>query len=128
MGSDNVDAVGGSGADRLWDEEGDDGIDGGDQGDMLLGGAGNDFLKGGNGDDTVILQYRDEGQEVGMSFGGSNIILAGTICDIPLGASFRCFVSRFFDAVGAGTEPALIDADELFRSAMTVGRSCQPGT
>ena len=43
------------------------------------------------------------------------------ICDIALCASFRCFVSRFFDAVGAGPEPAFIDADANFRTAMTVG-------
>ena len=45
------------------------------------------------------------------------------ICDIALCAAFRCFVSRFFDAVGAGTEPDFIDGDESFRSAMTVGRA-----
>jgi uncharacterized peroxidase-related enzyme len=45
------------------------------------------------------------------------------ICDIALCASFRCFVGRFFDAVGAGPEPAFIDADADFRDAMTVGRA-----
>lgn len=45
------------------------------------------------------------------------------ICDIALCASFRCFVGRFFDAVGAGPEPAFIDADTDFRDAMTVGRA-----
>jgi uncharacterized peroxidase-related enzyme len=45
------------------------------------------------------------------------------ICDIALCAAFRCFVSRFFDAVGAGTEAAFIDSDEEFRSRMTVGRA-----
>lgn len=45
------------------------------------------------------------------------------ICDIALCASFRCFVGRFFDAVGAGPEAAFIDADAGFRDAMTVGRS-----
>jgi uncharacterized peroxidase-related enzyme len=44
------------------------------------------------------------------------------ICDIALCASFRCFVSRFFDATGAGTESVFLDADENFRSAMTVGK------
>jgi uncharacterized peroxidase-related enzyme len=44
------------------------------------------------------------------------------ICDIALCASFRCFVSRFFDAVGAGPEPAFIDTDADFRRAMTVGK------
>jgi uncharacterized peroxidase-related enzyme len=45
------------------------------------------------------------------------------ICDIALCAAFRCFVSRFFDAVGAGPEAAFIDDDTEFRTAMTVGRS-----
>ncbi|QRM28180.1 carboxymuconolactone decarboxylase family protein [Microvirga sp. VF16] len=44
------------------------------------------------------------------------------ICDIALCAAFRCYVSRFFDAVGAGTEAAFIDNDVEFRSTMTVGR------
>jgi uncharacterized peroxidase-related enzyme len=44
------------------------------------------------------------------------------ICDIALCAAFRCFVSRFFDAVGAGPEPVFIDADADFRHAMTVGK------
>ncbi|RDI60708.1 carboxymuconolactone decarboxylase family protein [Microvirga subterranea] len=46
------------------------------------------------------------------------------ICDIALCASFRCFVSRFFDAVGAGPEAAYIDEDPEFRAAMTVGKAC----
>ncbi len=45
------------------------------------------------------------------------------ICDIALCAAFRCFVSRFFDAVGAGPEAAFIDGDEEFRTAMTVGKT-----
>lgn len=44
------------------------------------------------------------------------------ICDIALCASFRCFVSRFFDATGAGPEEVFLDADEDFREAMTVGK------
>lgn len=44
------------------------------------------------------------------------------ISDIALCAAFRNFVSRFFDAMGAGTEAAFLDADETFRTAMTVGR------
>ncbi|HKY86718.1 MAG TPA: alkylhydroperoxidase [Pseudorhodoplanes sp.] len=44
------------------------------------------------------------------------------ICDIALCASFRSFVSRFFDAVGASPEPAFIDPDAGFRRAMTVGK------
>jgi uncharacterized peroxidase-related enzyme len=49
------------------------------------------------------------------------------ICDIALCAAFRCFVSRFFDAVGAGPEAAFIDSDEEFRTAMTVGRPIETG-
>lgn len=45
------------------------------------------------------------------------------ICDIAVCAAFRCFVSRFFDAVGAGPEAAFIDGDEEFRAAMTVGKA-----
>ena len=45
------------------------------------------------------------------------------ICDIAFCASFRCFISRFFDAMGAGPEPAFIDEDKAFRAAMTVGRA-----
>lgn len=45
------------------------------------------------------------------------------ICDIAFCAAFRCFISRFFDAMGAGIEPAFIDADAAFRQAMTVGRA-----
>jgi uncharacterized peroxidase-related enzyme len=44
------------------------------------------------------------------------------ICDIALCAAFRCFVSRFFDAMGAGPEAAFLDGDETFRTAMTVGK------
>jgi len=44
------------------------------------------------------------------------------ICDIALCAAFRSFVSRFFDAVGAGPEPAFIDTDADFRRTMTVGK------
>lgn len=44
------------------------------------------------------------------------------ICDIALCASLRCFMSRFFDAVGAGPERPFFDSDEAFRAALTVGR------
>jgi uncharacterized protein YciW len=44
------------------------------------------------------------------------------VCDIALCAAFRCFVSRFFDAVGAGPEPVFVDTDVNFRRAMTVGK------
>jgi uncharacterized peroxidase-related enzyme len=45
------------------------------------------------------------------------------ICDIALCAAFRSFVSRFVDATGAGPEPAFLDTDADFRSAMTVGKA-----
>jgi uncharacterized peroxidase-related enzyme len=45
------------------------------------------------------------------------------ICDIALCASLRCFMSRFFDAVGATPEPFFLDGDEQFRAAMAVGKS-----
>lgn len=45
------------------------------------------------------------------------------ICDIALCAAIRCFVSRFFDAVGASPEAAFIDTDEAFRTTMTVGKT-----
>jgi len=44
------------------------------------------------------------------------------ICDIALCAAFRCFVSRFFDAIGAGPEAVFLDPDPEFRAAMTVGK------
>lgn len=44
------------------------------------------------------------------------------ICDIALCASFRCFVARFFDAMGAEAEPRYFNPDETFRAAMTVGK------
>jgi uncharacterized peroxidase-related enzyme len=44
------------------------------------------------------------------------------ICDIALCAAFRCFVSRFFDAVGAGPEAVYFDSNAEFRDAMTVGK------
>ncbi len=49
------------------------------------------------------------------------------ICDIALCVSFRCFISKFVDAVGAVPEPAFVDADATFREAMTVGRSLKRG-
>jgi uncharacterized peroxidase-related enzyme len=44
------------------------------------------------------------------------------ICDIAFCAAFRCFFSRFIDAVGACPEAAFIDSDDAFRMAMTVGK------
>ena len=47
------------------------------------------------------------------------------ISDIALCASFRCFVSRYFDAVGAGPEAVFIDDDSAFRTAMTIGKAVE---
>jgi uncharacterized peroxidase-related enzyme len=44
------------------------------------------------------------------------------IADIALCASLRCFMSRFFEATGAGPEAKFIDDDEAFRRALAVGR------
>jgi len=44
------------------------------------------------------------------------------IADIALCAALRCFMARFFDATGAGPEPAFIDEDDRFREALTIGR------
>ena len=43
------------------------------------------------------------------------------IADIALAASFRNFVSRYFDAVGAKTEPEFLDADLNVRNELSVG-------
>jgi uncharacterized peroxidase-related enzyme len=44
------------------------------------------------------------------------------ISDIALCAAFRCFIGRFFDAVGAGPEAAFMDDDPAWRDTLTVGR------
>lgn len=44
------------------------------------------------------------------------------IADIALAASFRSFMSRYFDAVGATVEPEFLDADPEIREEMAVGR------
>lgn len=46
------------------------------------------------------------------------------IGDIALAASLRCFMARFFDAVGAGPEAAFLD-DAGFSAALAVGRRPQ---
>lgn len=45
------------------------------------------------------------------------------IADIALAASFRNFMSRYFDAVGATVEPEFLDDDLEVRSIMSVGRT-----
>ncbi len=44
------------------------------------------------------------------------------IADIALAASFRNFMSRYFDAVGATVEPEFLDDDPAVRQMMAVGR------
>jgi uncharacterized peroxidase-related enzyme len=44
------------------------------------------------------------------------------IADIALAASYRNFMSRYFDAVGATVEPEFLDADPAIRERMAVGR------
>jgi uncharacterized peroxidase-related enzyme len=44
------------------------------------------------------------------------------IADIALAASFRNFMSRYFDAVGAGPEPQFLDDDPAVRRQMAVGK------
>lgn len=44
------------------------------------------------------------------------------IADIALAASFRSFMSRYFDAVGATVEPEFLDDDPAVRDEMAVGR------
>jgi uncharacterized peroxidase-related enzyme len=45
------------------------------------------------------------------------------IADIALAASFRSFMSRYFDAVGATAEPEFLDPDPAVRAQMAVGKS-----
>ncbi|MBW9117386.1 alkylhydroperoxidase [Rhizobium cauense] len=44
------------------------------------------------------------------------------IADIALAASYRNFMSRYFDAVGATIEPEFLDPDDEVRNEISVGR------
>jgi alkylhydroperoxidase family enzyme len=44
------------------------------------------------------------------------------IADIALAASFRSFLSRYFDAVGAEAEADFLDPDPNVRAQMSVGK------
>jgi predicted nucleic acid-binding protein len=44
------------------------------------------------------------------------------IADIALAASFRVFMSRYFDAVGATVEPEFLDSNPDVRDELSVGR------
>ena len=48
------------------------------------------------------------------------------IADIALAASFRSFMSRYFDAVGATVESEFLDDDLLVREEMAVGEKVRP--
>ena len=43
------------------------------------------------------------------------------IADIALAASFRNFLSRYFDAVGAKAETEFLDSDLRIRDELSVG-------
>ena len=43
------------------------------------------------------------------------------IADIAYAAAFRCFLSRYYDAVGATVESELLDDDPAVRERLTVG-------
>jgi uncharacterized peroxidase-related enzyme len=47
------------------------------------------------------------------------------IADIALASSFRFFMSKYFDAVGAKVEEVFLDEDPSVRSEMSFGRSTQ---
>jgi uncharacterized peroxidase-related enzyme len=64
---------------------------------------------------SVTPQHIDRLRDVGFT--------DPQICDIALCASLRCFMSRFYDATGAGPEDFFLDADETVRTALTVGRA-----
>lgn len=44
------------------------------------------------------------------------------ISDIALCAAFRCFIGRYFDAVGASAEAAFLDDDPVWTAALAVGK------
>jgi uncharacterized peroxidase-related enzyme len=44
------------------------------------------------------------------------------IADIAMCAALRCFVARYFEAVGAGPEAMFVDDDPVTRAILTVGR------
>jgi uncharacterized peroxidase-related enzyme len=45
------------------------------------------------------------------------------IADIAFAASYRCFMSRYFDAVGATVEPDFLDEDPEVRAELAVGKA-----
>ncbi|MFN4276652.1 MAG: hypothetical protein ACK4FJ_10165 [Ferrovibrio sp.] len=89
-----------------------------------------DFRKAGLSEqDVAMLAYAEQIARDASKIGPADIEplrRAGfsdrQICDIALRASLRCFISRFYDAVGAGPDAAYIDEDLEFRAALTVGK------
>jgi uncharacterized peroxidase-related enzyme len=89
-----------------------------------------DFRNAGLSDqDVAMLEYAEKIAKNASKVIGADIerlravgFSDQQICDIALCASLRCFMSRFFDAVGASPEPPFFDSDETFRAAMTVGK------
>ena len=45
------------------------------------------------------------------------------IADIALAASYRSFMSRYFDAIGATVEPSFLDDDPEVRAELAVGKA-----
>jgi uncharacterized peroxidase-related enzyme len=79
--------------------------------------------------DVVMLDYAEQiaidASRVGppdierlRSVGFSDL----NIADIAYAASFRCFLSRYFDAVGATAEQQFLDEDPAVRSQLAVGK------
>ncbi len=71
--------IGGDGNDRLYGEEGDDCFIGGDGNDRLYGGNGNDFLIGGNGNDRL---YGGNGNDFLIGGNGNDRLYEGSEANI----------------------------------------------
>lgn len=64
-----INAVGGTGADRLWAGSGNDTLTGGDGNDWLIGGAGANVLNGGAGLDTADYSGATQGVRIDLNDG-----------------------------------------------------------
>lgn len=79
--------------------------------------------------DIAMLSYAEKVARDATQVGQADIdalraagFTDANVLDIALCAAFRCFIGRFFDAVGAGPEATFLDDDPAWRAAMTVGR------
>ena len=79
--------------------------------------------------DVAMLAYAEQVARDASKITQQDIDALRTIgfTDVQIGeiafcSAFRCFMSRYFDAVGAMPEPVFFDADVEFREAMTVGK------